>query len=616
MKKTTFFKTLLVMVGLFVGSSAWGYTTSLKSDYAVAGYKLKAYYDISNENLNNMCPPYVNNQFTYRGGGWGLFNYGSGNRSATVQLPVSKGDILVIEYLQNQGYVTTINSISSCTKNETLTTGNYIVFDVNSDATSLSIEVGRAGNIMAFLVMEVDNDVAIAEYTINYKLSDGTTIKTEKANVAVGTTISVETSFFENGKKYILNDGQETSLTVKAGGSTLDVIVSEAPMYSYTVNAVDAENKVLKELRSGSFYQGETVTTYIPKAFTAEDGTVYETTEATKKTINETTTSVNVIYAKSDITYFFEETDFTLSKDFAQTAEKDFFSNGWGGRLNSNSDGYTKVLKGGNYTLVIAAATVNANQTATMIYGYSLNGESIILGTSKDFKNGSYFNSETIENVIIPDGASFYWVNNTPWTSNLLLDYVSLTRTGDAEISATVTDAGWATLYTPYALDFSEVEGLTAYTATCDGKEVTLTAVENVPANTGVVLNGEAKTYDIPVIANSTTAQGSLEGSATESLAYENFEEGYTYYILTKSGNEVQFNPVTSGTIAAGKAYLKLTETEASKLRVVIEGEATAISGIATEKAENGATYNVAGQLVNDNYKGIVIKNGKKYLNK
>ena len=30
----------------------------------------------------------------------------------------------------------------------------------------------------------------------------------------------------------------------------------------------------------------------------------------------------------------------------------------------------------------------------------------------------------------------------------------------------------------------------------------------------------------------------------------------------------------------------------------------------------NGAIYNLAGQKVNENYKGIVIKNGKKYIQK
>ena len=47
-----------------------------------------------------------------------------------------------------------------------------------------------------------------------------------------------------------------------------------------------------------------------------------------------------------------------------------------------------------------------------------------------------------------------------------------------------------------------------------------------------------------------------------------------------------------------------------------IADDATAIKNVTVEAAENAAIYNVAGQRVNATYKGIVIKNGKKYLNK
>ena len=45
-----------------------------------------------------------------------------------------------------------------------------------------------------------------------------------------------------------------------------------------------------------------------------------------------------------------------------------------------------------------------------------------------------------------------------------------------------------------------------------------------------------------------------------------------------------------------------------------IEAETTAIQGIVEAKAENGMIYNVAGQKVNASYKGLVIKDGKKYM--
>jgi hypothetical protein len=44
---------------------------------------------------------------------------------------------------------------------------------------------------------------------------------------------------------------------------------------------------------------------------------------------------------------------------------------------------------------------------------------------------------------------------------------------------------------------------------------------------------------------------------------------------------------------------------------------ATGVETVEVAKAnQNGAIYNIAGQRVNAGYKGIVIKNGKKYLMK
>jgi len=43
-------------------------------------------------------------------------------------------------------------------------------------------------------------------------------------------------------------------------------------------------------------------------------------------------------------------------------------------------------------------------------------------------------------------------------------------------------------------------------------------------------------------------------------------------------------------------------------------GTSTGISSIEATSAQNGKTYNLAGQQVSDSYKGLVIKNGKKYV--
>jgi len=175
-------------------------------------------------------------------------------------------------------------------------------------------------------------------------------------------------------------------------------------------------------------------------------------------------------------------------------------------------------------------------------------------------------------------------------------------------ISTTITDAGWATLYTDYALDFTGT-GLEAYTATVSENTVTLTPVENVPAGTGVVLKGNADTYEIPVIGNSSTAKGALQGSTSKATT----ADGTQYVLAMNNEGNAQFAPATSGTIAAGKAYLVVAGGGASRLNVVIAGETTGIKAIEAQEAQEGI-YNLQGQRVAKAQKGLYIVNGKKAI--
>ena len=183
----------------------------------------------------------------------------------------------------------------------------------------------------------------------------------------------------------------------------------------------------------------------------------------------------------------------------------------------------------------------------------------------------------------------------------------------DAEVASvpvTISEVGWATLYTTYPLNFSGT-GLTAYTATCSESVVTLAPVDNVPANTGVVLKGAANDYDIPVIASSSTDKGNLRGSATEPTAYNAFD-GFTLYVLTSvnEGANVQFNPVNSGSIAAGKAYLKINggQSYARSMEVVFADDI--LTGINEAKSEVKAP--MEGKFF-ENGKFVIFKKGMKF---
>ena len=209
-------------------------------------------------------------------------------------------------------------------------------------------------------------------------------------------------------------------------------------------------------------------------------------------------------------------------------------------------------------------------------------------------------------------------VRLAPTTGGRAIYLHSITVTFASNYSANITStSGFATLFTPYALDFSSLSSeLKAYTATSDGSTVTLTEVSNVPANTGVVLKGDVKSHTIPVIASSETAKGSLEGSVTDDMNY-NGKSGYDLYMLAlNASDEAQFKKVTSGSIVAGKAYLPIAAGGgAHVLNVVFDGQTTGISEMKNVRnMEEHIYYNLAGQRVAQPTKGLYIVNGKKVI--
>ena len=185
--------------------------------------------------------------------------------------------------------------------------------------------------------------------------------------------------------------------------------------------------------------------------------------------------------------------------------------------------------------------------------------------------------------------------------------------------AVTIGEKGWATTVTNSALDFSASE-VEAYTATVANNKVTLTKVNDVQAETGLVLKGakEAKTYYIPVIASSETEKGSLLFSST--LTYDIWQptDGTvnTFYGLTvNTQDEAQFVKISGGTIPAQKAFLLVNtpSTGARELKVVFADETTGINAVIAEQSAEGI-YNMNGQRVIAPGKGLYIMNGKKVI--
>lgn len=180
--------------------------------------------------------------------------------------------------------------------------------------------------------------------------------------------------------------------------------------------------------------------------------------------------------------------------------------------------------------------------------------------------------------------------------------------------SLTTSAGGYATYSADYAVNYSEL-GLTAYTLTVDETNKTVTA----KAFTGVVPAGKAVLVKGTPSTDYTLTPATTEGDATFATALQTGAikaDGTQYGFTTKFGTPAFAQVVFGQDIPAKKGYIVLNGAPAAKYAINFDGEATGIQTIEAAPAANGAMYNLAGQRVDKAYKGIVIVNGKKYLNK
>lgn len=181
----------------------------------------------------------------------------------------------------------------------------------------------------------------------------------------------------------------------------------------------------------------------------------------------------------------------------------------------------------------------------------------------------------------------------------------------------TIGKYGYATFVAPCDLDFTG-SAVTAYAVTPDlaNSQVNLTPVERVPAGKAIVVQGDQGTYTIPTIEAAIDFETALEASEADIKATDG--DTYTYYYLGVVNEQVGFRPLAvDGKLAAGKCFFKVAKSAGAKFlkMAIIDDETTGINAH-VNAGQSNAVYNLAGQRVNANAKGIVIVNGKKMLNK
>lgn len=180
-------------------------------------------------------------------------------------------------------------------------------------------------------------------------------------------------------------------------------------------------------------------------------------------------------------------------------------------------------------------------------------------------------------------------------------------------LKRSVTSAGYATLCAPYALSFEGLD-VAAFKATEVTSGVEFEAVTEVPAGAGVLLKADEGSYMIPVIASASALSDNKFVGVAEDGETINAADG-NFYVLRNAASGIGFYHVTATAynLKKGTAYLSLDNALAKGF--IGFGDETAIESVATLPLQ-GEAYNLQGQKVSAAYKGVVIVNGKKFINK
>ena len=290
-------------------------------------------------------------------------------------------------------------------------------------------------------------------------------------------------------------------------------------------------------------------------------------------------------------------------------------------------------------------------------------------GTDKDRGIIVYFNGEEKQKFtssvkgeqfaasVTNDQAGTYYITTVKAAQIYAVKFVPTGETTSTR-SITLPEQGVMTFSDVHA--WTVPAGLKAYIASSQKTQkdgtitLSLTEVTTIPACTGVILEGMGgQSYELtstdcgtamredgtkslvdmnyglrPVISDYTLKKTELDftgDKSTDSKFYHN------YILASKDGKSV-FAPTDAGTLSAGKAYYRIRRDQDKLAKAIKEnpaaaktiffslggnGETTGINGIEQEKKMNdGIMFNMVGQKVQKSYKGMVILNGKKFINK
>lgn len=216
------------------------------------------------------------------------------------------------------------------------------------------------------------------------------------------------------------------------------------------------------------------------------------------------------------------------------------------------------------------------------------------------------------------DNAKRLLLNVGQYDGTISIKSVKIVALDVPQETVTISPSGYSTYAAYYPVDYSEL-GLKAYTVKLNAQktEIVMDEVQGVvPAGVAVLLKGKANTdYALTKAVgwqNVTSDLKMSDGTITSTA------EKTVYGLATVDGQDGFYKAPDGKTIPAKCAYIEVANSANSAKFYSLgdhSGSTTGITSVKNEAAGNNAPmYNLAGQLVDKGYKGIVIKNGKKIV--